>query len=183
MTETLTALTSSSERAAHTRLGEVTHIGVDLMSMSRLSRALTRSPHLFRRLCTDQERADLCTPDHAGLVWATLLWTSKEAAAKCLETGFWRAGVDWPDLEIQLTAIGPRADSAVVKPHQSMLTHLRDRASSECGVEVTVKPHHSAADVLADDRLSGHFVIKNEMGICIMHRTCGQMMSRPNIEL
>ena len=183
MIESLTSLTPPSEPIAHNRLDRVTHVGVDLMSMSRLSRALTRSPHLFRRLCTDQERADLCTPDRAGVVWATLLWTSKEAAAKCLETGFWRSGVDWPDLEIQVTAVGSRAGSTVFKPSQHMLPQLLDQASSERGVEVAVRPHHSAADVLIDDQLSGHFVIKNEMGMCIMHRTRGQMVSRPNIEL
>ena len=86
-------------------LEQLISVSVDVINLSRLSRVLNRSPRLFRRLCSPDERADLCAPEGVGLSWAACLCTWKEAASKCLQTGFWRAGIDWPDLEIRGTFI------------------------------------------------------------------------------
>ena len=78
--------------------GELIAVGVDVLSINRLERALTRSPKLFTRLCAEGERAGWVSASGGGLAWASALWVSKEASVKCLKTGFWRQGVDWPQL-------------------------------------------------------------------------------------
>ena len=70
------------------------------MPISRLSRVLKRSPRLFSSLCIDEEKAEFCSSVGSGLLWAACLWTAKEAAVKCLGTGFWRQGVEWTDLTV-----------------------------------------------------------------------------------
>jgi len=74
-------------------------LGLDVISLPRLSRVLERSPRLFRRVCGASERLEWVGSTGAGLAWAAALWVSKEASVKCLGTGFWREGLDWPDLE------------------------------------------------------------------------------------
>ena len=150
--------------SGHVCEGEVSHVGVDVISMSRLSRVLNRSPRLFDRLCQREERADLSTALGVGLEWATLLWTSKEAAAKCLQTGFWRAGIDWPDLQILVF------DQDILKVCPQVLSHISELARSQEGVEVRVRSHRAAAKLLGSDEVSGRFTIGGEVGVCVMHR-------------
>ena len=164
----MTDSSTHSVLSVEASLGKITHIGVDVISTQRLSRVLTRSPKLFHRLCQRQERADLCSPHQEGLVWATLLWTSKEAAAKCLQTGFWRSGIDWPDLEIRV--INDDQDQSYIDLSQDSVKSLSEQIRSELGVKVKVRSHRAAADLLGSDQIFGRFMIKDEMGICLMHR-------------
>ena len=164
----MTDSSTHSVLSGEVSLDEITHLGVDVISTQRLSRVLTRSPQLFHRLCQRQERADLCSPHQEGLVWATLLWTSKEAAAKCLQTGFWRSGIDWPDLEIKV--INDDQAQSHIDLSQDLIKSLSEQTSSARGVQVRVKSHRAAADLLGSDQIFGRFMIKDEMGICLMHR-------------
>jgi len=75
-------------------------IGLDVLSLSRLSAVLQRSPRLFRRVCGPQERLEWTGEAGGALAWSAALWVTKEASVKCLGTGFWRQGVDWPDLNV-----------------------------------------------------------------------------------
>ena len=79
---------------------EASAIGVDLIPLERLSRVLTRSPQLFRRVCAHRERLEWTGPEGGALAWSAALWVTKEASVKCLGTGFWRQGVDWPHVDV-----------------------------------------------------------------------------------
>ena len=162
----------SSGLSSDARLKYISQIGVDVISMQRLSRVLLRSPRLFDRLCQIQEHANLCGPYDEALVWATLLWTSKEAAAKCLQTGFWRSGIDWPDLEIAVARFdAPKdQDHTLIDLSLHVLRDWDQIARTDQGLELRVKPHRMAKKILGTDQLMGRFVIKDEMGICTMHR-------------
>ena len=83
--------------------GRLIAVGVDVLTLERLSRALTRSPRLFSRLCASTEGLEHVKAERAGLAWAAALWVSKEASVKCLKTGFWREGVDWPQVVVGAT--------------------------------------------------------------------------------
>jgi phosphopantetheinyl transferase (holo-ACP synthase) len=75
-------------------------VGVDVISLARLAKVLRRRPLFFQRLCHPDEPLEQVSDEGEGLLWAGALWTRKEAVAKCLQTGVWRAGVDWPDLGV-----------------------------------------------------------------------------------
>ena len=80
--------------------GLLISVGVDVISLARLAKVLRRRPQFFRRLCHPVEPLEQVADEGEGLLWAGALWTRKEAVAKCLQTGVWRAGVDWPDLGV-----------------------------------------------------------------------------------
>lgn len=158
--------------------GEVIQVGVDVISLERLARVLRRSPRLFQGLCLPRERSDWCQPQGLGLIWATLLWTSKEAAAKCLRTGLWRAGVDWPDLEVIISTgelwsgEGSRLQSA--SPEIDQLESILQRASQGEELSLKVSAHRVAQEILGADVLIGSFSIQREaqtqVARCLMHR-------------
>ena len=75
-------------------------VGVDVISLARLAKVLRRRPQFFKRLCHPDEPLEWVGHEGEGVLWAGALWTRKEAVAKCLRTGVWRAGVDWPDLGV-----------------------------------------------------------------------------------
>ena len=71
-----------------------TSVGVDVVSLARIERALTRG--VFRTVCHQSELTAVpFEPEHAARVW-----TAKEAVVKTLGTGFWQAGVDFPEVRI-----------------------------------------------------------------------------------
>lgn len=91
-------MTLMSDKIRALDLWRVSSTGIDLISLGRLSKVLKRSPNLLRALCQESERSHRCHHEGAGLIWASMLWTCKEAAVKCIGTGFWRQGVEWRDV-------------------------------------------------------------------------------------
>ena len=79
---------------------ETWSVGIDLIHLKRLARAIKRQPHFFNRLTHSEEHPEWTDFDSLGLLWAGYLWTGKEAVAKALKTGVWREGIDWPDLRV-----------------------------------------------------------------------------------
>ena len=83
--------------------GPLLGIGIDLLSLSRMQRLLTRRPEFMFPLVDPVERAYLeaqGTPN-ARLLTAAQLWTGKEAVAKALGTGVWQQGVAWHELGLR----------------------------------------------------------------------------------
>ena len=78
--------------------GQLVGVGVDVIHLHRLARAMKRNPLFFDRLAHTTEHPEWTSYDSIGLAWAGYLWTGKEAVAKALKTGVWREGIDWPDL-------------------------------------------------------------------------------------
>ena len=110
-------------------------VGIDLLEIDRLERALTRRPRLAERLFTDGERAYAATRPRPAMHLAARL-CAKEAVAKALELRSW----SWRDVEVVGGGDGPpavRLDGAAAARAAELgasvtisLTHTRGMAAA-----------------------------------------------------
>ena len=77
-------------------------VGIDLLEVERLERALERRPRLAERVFTDAERAYAAGRARPGLHLAAR-FCAKEAVAKALGMTAW----NWSDVEVVATAAAP----------------------------------------------------------------------------
>jgi holo-[acyl-carrier protein] synthase len=111
-----------------------TTVGIDLLEIERLERALERRPRLAQRLFTDSEREYAAARARPGQHLAAR-FCAKEAVAKALGLDAW----SFRDVEI-VGGDGP----PVVRLHGA----ARSRAE-ELGVQVSVSLTHSRRDAAA----------------------------------
>jgi holo-[acyl-carrier protein] synthase len=109
-------------------------VGVDLLEIERLERALRRRPRLAERLFTDGERAYAAARARPGQHLAAR-FCAKEAVAKALGLEAW----NWRDVEV-LSSDG--------RPEVRLSGSALERAQ-ELGVEVSVSLTHSRRDAAA----------------------------------
>jgi holo-[acyl-carrier protein] synthase len=103
-------------------------IGLDLLDIGRLERALERRPRLAERLFTDGERAYAAGRARPGQHLAAR-FCAKEAVAKALGLEAW----SWRDIEVVATHAAP-----VVALHGAVA-----RRAAELGVEVRISLTHT----------------------------------------
>ena len=77
-------------------------VGIDLLEVERLERALERRPRLAERVFTDAERAYAAKRARPGLHLAAR-FCAKEAVAKALGMTAW----SWRDVEVIATSAAP----------------------------------------------------------------------------
>jgi holo-[acyl-carrier protein] synthase len=77
-------------------------VGIDLLEVERLERALERRPRLAERVFTDAERAYAAARARPGLHLAAR-FCAKEAVAKALGMTAW----SWRDVEVIATGAAP----------------------------------------------------------------------------
>jgi holo-[acyl-carrier protein] synthase len=109
-------------------------VGIDLLEIDRLERALARRPRLAERLFTDGERAYAATRARPVMHLAAR-FCAKEAVAKALAMEAWR----WRDVEV-LGGDGP--------PELSRHGDVAARAA-ELGVRVEISLTHTRRDAAA----------------------------------
>jgi len=104
-------------------------VGIDLLEVERLERALARRPRLAERLFTDCERAYAATRARPTMHLAAR-FCAKEAVAKALELETW----SWHDVEV-LGGGGP--------PRLRLAGAAAERAR-DVGLEVRISLTHTA---------------------------------------
>ena len=109
-------------------------VGIDLLEIDRLERALERRPRLAERLFTDAEREYAASRARPGQHLAAR-FCGKEAVAKALGLHAW----EWRDVEI----LGGDGPPTVV------LHGAARRRADELGVEVSVSLTHTGSDAAA----------------------------------
>ncbi len=109
-------------------------VGLDLLDIGRLERALERRPRLANRLFTDGERAYAASRGRPGQHLAAR-FCAKEAVAKALGM---RA---WSFLDVEVVAAGG--------PPQVRLHGSVARRAQELGVEVQISLTHSREQAAA----------------------------------
>ena len=114
------------ERAGSLR--GVSGVGLDLLEIERLERAIERRPGLATRLFTDAERAYAASRARPGQHLAAR-FCAKEAVAKALGMRAW----SWQDVEVP-----SGGEDAHVVLHGDMATR-----ASELGVRVAVSLTHT----------------------------------------
>jgi holo-[acyl-carrier protein] synthase len=104
-------------------------VGIDLLEIDRLERALARRPRLAERLFTDGERAYAATRARPAMHLAAR-FCAKEAVAKALQLrdGTW--------LEVEVVGGGDEPPSVV-------LTGAAERRARELGVTIAVSLTHT----------------------------------------
>lgn len=83
-------------------------VGVDIVEISRVERALSRNPRFAERLFTEEERA-YCEGRPRPAEHYACRFAAREAVLKALGTGF-SQGIGWQDVSVSRDASGrPRA--------------------------------------------------------------------------
>jgi holo-[acyl-carrier protein] synthase len=109
-------------------------IGLDLLEIARLERALERRPRLAERLFTDGERAYAAARARPGQHLAAR-FCAKEAVAKALGLEAW----SWRDIEVVATQAAP-----IVALHGPVAAR-----AAELGVEVSISLTHTGNEAAA----------------------------------
>jgi holo-[acyl-carrier protein] synthase len=118
-----------------------TSVGIDLLEIERLERALDRRPRLAERLFTDGERSYAASRARPGQHLAAR-FCAKEAVAKALGLEAW----SFRDVEVT-TAGGP--------PEVSLHGAVAERAAA-LGVTVRISLTHTRTDAGAVAILAAH---------------------------
>ena len=105
-------------------------VGIDLLEIERLERALERRPSLAERLFTDGERAYAQTRARPAMHLAAR-FCAKEAVAKALQLRAW----SWRDIEVVGGGDAP--------PEVRLAGTAAERAR-ELGIEVKISLTHTA---------------------------------------
>jgi holo-[acyl-carrier protein] synthase len=103
-------------------------VGIDLLEVERLERALERRPRLAERVFTDAERAYAAARARPGLHLAAR-FCAKEAVAKALGLTAW----SWRDVEVVATGAAP----------QVRLSGSVAERAAELGVQATISLTHT----------------------------------------
>jgi holo-[acyl-carrier protein] synthase len=106
----------------------MTGVGIDLLDIERLERALARRPSLAERLFTDDERAYAQQRGRPGQHLAAR-FCAKEAVAKALGMDAW----SWREVEVVATATAPEV----------RLSGGAAQRAQELGVSVTISLTHT----------------------------------------
>jgi holo-[acyl-carrier protein] synthase len=109
-------------------------VGLDLLEIARLERALERRPRLAERLFTDSERAYAAARARPGQHLAAR-FCAKEAVAKALALEAW----SFRDIEVVSTGGAPS-----VALHGSVA-----RRAAELGVQVSISLTHTGSEAAA----------------------------------
>jgi holo-[acyl-carrier protein] synthase len=112
------------------------NVGVDLLEIDRLERALERRPRLAQRLFTDAEREYAASRARPGQHLAAR-FCAKEAVAKALEL----PALNWREVEIVSAESGG--------PPAVVLHGAAQARAAELGVRVSVSLTHSRHDAAA----------------------------------
>ena len=105
-------------------------VGIDLLEIDRLERALERRPRLAQRLFTDGERAYAATRARPAMHLAAR-FCAKEAVAKALQLREW----SWRDVEV----LGGGDEPPSVR-----LDWAAERRAAELGAKVSVSLTHTS---------------------------------------
>jgi len=114
--------------------GDRLHVGIDLLEIDRLERALERTPRLAERLFTDAEREYAAAHGRPGQHLAAR-FCAKEAVAKALDLRSW----NFRDVEVLGTG----------GPPELRLHGAAAARAAELGVHVEVSLTHTRRDAAA----------------------------------
>ena len=115
-------------------------IGIDLVEIDRMERAITRSgPRLVERLYTPGERA-YCSAKRLPYPCFAARFACKEAFLKALGTGL-RKQMRWRDIEVRRDLLG--------KPFLHLHGYLRERCADAGVRHIHLSLSHSASHAVA----------------------------------
>lgn len=123
---------SDSSKQTNMRSAATVGLGVDLLEIDRMERALERTPRIAERVFTSNEREYAWSKARPAVQYAAF-FAAREAVLKALGTGF--AGVDFTDVEIVHDEKG--------KPEVVLHNNAEAIARSQGIVEIQISLSHT----------------------------------------
>ncbi len=80
-------------------------IGIDLIEVDRMEKAMTRQPERFRRRVFTTQEVQYCEPNQNRFEHYAARFAAKEAVMKALGTG-WGKGVSFHEIEVCRDGVG-----------------------------------------------------------------------------
>jgi len=117
-------------------------IGVDIVEIERVKKAIRRYPRFQTRVFTSQER-DYCLSKANPYLHFAVRFAAKEAVLKALGTGF--RGVKWTDLEICRDDLG----KPFVRFFGGASKKLKEREISDILISLSFCHHSAVASAVA----------------------------------
>ena len=128
------------------------HTGVDLVEITRIRSSIERhGEHFLRRVFTAAE-LELCGERVESLA---ARFAAKEAVAKALGTGIWRAGIAWTDIE---TLRNPQG-APLLRLHGAAAARSADLGVQEWSISLSHDRTNAIAFVVGIGRVQAQHVV------------------------
>ncbi len=122
----------------------VVGIGVDIVEVERIERALTNGSSMVKRVFTDRE-IQYCSEHKNKFQHFAGRFAAKEAALKALGTG-WSSGIRWKDVEVTRGEMG----RPVLELHGKAKEIYEESGASRPMVTITHAEQYAVAMVVLD---------------------------------
>jgi holo-[acyl-carrier protein] synthase len=121
----------------------IVSIGIDLIEIDRVSRALGRQPNRFRERVFTQGEISYCEARGSKLASYAARFAAKEAAMKALGMG-WFDGIAWRDIEVTNMPSGAPS----IRFHEAALNRFRALGASTAHLSLSHSRDFAIAQVV-----------------------------------
>ncbi len=118
-------------------------IGVDIVALDRIERALKRSPAFVRRVFWEDER-HFCEHSSRKIAHYAMRWAAREAVVKALGTGFGK-GIRYKDVEV----CRQKGQAPFVKLHGKLKEHAESQGIIALHLSLSCTQSLAVANALA----------------------------------
>jgi holo-[acyl-carrier protein] synthase len=123
-------------------LAKALRTGVDIIEIERVHKAIDQHGKRFLDRVYTASEQELCSGQPASLAGR---FAAKEAVSKALETGIWREGVTWTEIEILRAAGG----APYIALHGAAARRAEELGIQQCAISLSHDRSHAIAFVVA----------------------------------
>jgi len=117
--------------------------GVDIVEIARIEKSIQRHGKRFLKRIYTEGELNYCQERLESLAGR---FAAKEAAAKALGTGIWRAGIEWTDIEVKRD---PESGAPQLILHQAAKEQATQLKLTEWSISISHDSRQAIAFVVA----------------------------------